>query len=136
MPAKQAAVEATKEIALAVMATTLSLVIVFVPIAFMSGYAKRYLNQFGWTMAISILVSMLVAFTLTPSLSARLLKRKHGRGHDEHTPVEESGWMQRGYVRTLGWALDHRWVIVAVCLATFGSTFVIYQHIGRDWMPQ
>jgi hydrophobic/amphiphilic exporter-1 (mainly G- bacteria), HAE1 family len=75
MPPFQAAIEATKEIALAVLATTLSLVIIFVPIAFMTGYAKRYLNQFGWTMAFSIMVSMLVAFTLTPALSSRLLKR-------------------------------------------------------------
>ena len=77
----QAAIEATREIALAVIATTISLVIIFVPIAFMSGYAKRFMNQFGWTMAISIMVSMLVAFTLTPTLSARLLKRKITRRH-------------------------------------------------------
>ena len=80
MPPMQAAIEATKEIALAVIATTLSLVIIFVPIAFMSGYAKRFMNQFGWTMAISIMVSMLVAFTLTPTLSARLLRRRRKRG--------------------------------------------------------
>ncbi len=136
MPAKQAAVEATKEIALAVMATTLSLVIVFVPIAFMSGYAKRYLNQFGWTMAFSIMVSMLVAFTLTPSLSARILKRKHGPAHEEHPAADTSNWLQRGYVKTLNWSLNHRWVIVTICLATFASTFVVYRYIGRDWMPQ
>src|SRR5207247_6482985 len=71
---KQAAIAATKEITLAVMATTLSLVIIFVPIAFMTGYARRYVNQFGWTMAFAIMVSMLVSFTLTPMLSSRLLK--------------------------------------------------------------
>jgi HAE1 family hydrophobic/amphiphilic exporter-1 len=131
----RAAVDATKEIALAVMATTLSLVIVFVPIAFMSGYAKRYLNQFGWTMAFSIMVSMLVAFTLTPSLSARLLKRKHALKHGKHGGPE-SNLLQRGYVATLDWALNHRWVIITICLVTFGSAFPIYQHIGRDWMPQ
>lgn len=49
------------------------------PIAFVTGYAKRYLNQFGWTMSVSILVSMLVAFTLTPTLSARILKIKSTR---------------------------------------------------------
>ena len=85
-PPMQAAVEATKEIALAVMATTLSLVIIFVPIAFTTGYAKRFMNQFGWTMAISIMVSMLVAFTLTPTLSARLLgwrrKREDFTAHE------------------------------------------------------
>src|SRR5262249_5007048 len=72
---KEAAIEATKEIMLAVIATTLSLVIIFVPIAFTTGYARRYLNEFGWTMAFSVMVSMLVSFTLTPMLCSRLLKR-------------------------------------------------------------
>ena len=135
MTPMRAAVDATKEIALAVMATTLSLVIVFVPIAFMTGYAKRYLNQFGWTMAFAIMVSMLVAFTLTPTLSARLLKRKRGLKHQGHDG-EQSAWFQRGYVSILNWSLNHRWVIVGVYVATFGSTFLIYQRIGKDWMPQ
>jgi hydrophobic/amphiphilic exporter-1 (mainly G- bacteria), HAE1 family len=137
MSAMEAAVKATREIALAVAATTLSLVIVFVPIAFMQGYAKRYLNQFGWTMAFSIMVSMLVAFTLTPSLSSRLLRvkpkkaaaRKNGSGH--HGTI-----FDRFYVGVLGWSLNHRWVIMLVCLATLGSTFIVNRYIGRDWMPQ
>ena len=70
----QAAIEATQEIGLAVMATTLSLIIIFLPIAFMTGYARKYVNSFGWTMAMAILVSLLVAFTLTPMMSSRLLK--------------------------------------------------------------
>ena len=57
-----------------VMATTLSLVVIFLPIAFMNGYAKRFINPFGWTMAFAIMVSMLVSFTLTPMLSSRFLK--------------------------------------------------------------
>jgi len=133
VPPKEAAVRATKEIALAVMATTLSLVIIFVPIAFMTGYARRYLNSFGWTMAMAILVSMLVAFTLTPTLSSRLLRRKTsggaGQGHDRV-------WRARAYVKLLGWALDHRWAVVCLALGTFASTFVVYRYIGRDWMPQ
>src|SRR4029079_9167307 len=72
---KTAAIAATKEITMAVVATTMSLVIIFVPIAFMTGYAKRYVNQFGWTRAFSVMVSMLVSFTLTPMLSSRMLKR-------------------------------------------------------------
>jgi len=67
----QASIEATREIGLAVMATTLSLIIIFLPIAFMTGYARKYVNSFGWTMAIAILVSLLVAFTLTPMMSSR-----------------------------------------------------------------
>ena len=70
----EAAIQGTREVALAVMATTLSLVVIFLPIAFMNGYAKRYINPFGWTMAFSIMVSMLVSFTLTPMLSSRFLK--------------------------------------------------------------
>jgi len=70
----EAAIQGTREVALAVMATTLSLVVIFLPIAFMNGYAKRFINPFGWTMAFSIMVSMLVSFTLTPMLSSRFLK--------------------------------------------------------------
>ena len=137
MSAKEAAVKATEEIALAVLATTLSLVIIFVPIAFTTGYAKRFMNQFGWTMAVSILVSMLVAFTLTPALSSRLLRRRkvdpklHGKPHGHHDT-----WVERIYVRALEWSLAQRWAIVLLCVLTFGSTFVVYRYIGRDWMPQ
>ena len=135
MDPKKAAVGATKEISLAVVATTISLVIIFVPIAFTTGYAKRYLNQFGWTMAVSILVSMLVAFTLTPTLSARVLKRKANgqkRGHQGH----KSTALERGYIHMLDWSLSHRWVIGLICAVTFFSMFPLYRTIGRDWMPQ
>jgi len=134
MPPKQAAIEATKEIALAVVATTISLVIIFVPIAFMTGYARRFLNQFGWTMAASIMVSMLVAFTVTPSLAARLLKRKGGE-HKPHHEMEPN-WIERLYLSVLGWSLRHRWVIVGICFLTLASTIPINKSIGRDWMPQ
>ena len=135
MPPKQAAILATQEIAMAVVATTVSLVIIFIPIAFMSGYARRFLNQFGWTMAVSIMVSMLVAFTLTPSLSARLLKVKKGPGGHRHGHGDPN-WIERVYLGVLGWSLRHRWVIVAICLTTLSSTYFLANHIGRDWMPQ
>ncbi|MCC6345054.1 MAG: efflux RND transporter permease subunit [Bryobacterales bacterium] len=131
LPPIEAAIVATKEISLAVIATTLSLVIVFVPVAFMQGYAKKFLNQFGWTMSVSIMMSMLVAFTLTPTLSARLLKKKGTGTHGHH-----SGPMERIYTSVLQWALDHRLVVAAVSILTFASTFYLNNHIGRDWMPQ
>ncbi len=134
LPPRQATIQATREIALAVIATTLSLVIIFVPIAFMTGYARRYLNQFGWTMSASIMVSMLVAFTLTPALASRLLKRipaGHGKKNDH-----SHGFVDRSYVRMLEWSLDHKWAIGLVSLAVFASTFYLNSIIGRDWMPQ
>lgn len=133
-----AAIRGTKEISLAVLATTISLVIIFVPIAFMQGYAKRYLNQFGWTMAFSIMVSMLVAFTLTPSLSAQMLKphkRKPGE-QPKKAHEHQGGFFDRIYVRMLEWSLRQRWAVVLVCLMVFSSTFYLNRIIGRDWMPQ
>jgi len=129
----QAAVEATQEIGLAVMATTLSLIIIFLPIAFMTGYARKYVNSFGWTMAMAILVSLLVAFTLTPMMSSRLLrvnpdeKKSHSQGVLQ--AVEET------YMKMLRWSLAHRPVLATICVATFLSTFGLYHLVGRDWIP-
>jgi hydrophobic/amphiphilic exporter-1 (mainly G- bacteria), HAE1 family len=146
---KQAAIEATKEIMLAVMATTLSLVIIFVPIAFTTGYARRYLNQFGWTMAFSVMVSMLVSFTLTPMLCSRLLKRM-GRKRGEEAGEQEGSakqpqratkdtfffvWMDRSYGRMLEWSLDHRGIVVWVAVAAFAFTFPLNALVGRDFIP-
>src|SRR5213078_1285109 len=69
-----AAREATREIGLAVMATTFSLVIIFIPVSFMSSISGRFLYQFGITAAVAVMVSLLVSFTLTPMMAARLLK--------------------------------------------------------------
>ncbi|HMK24373.1 MAG TPA: efflux RND transporter permease subunit, partial [Terriglobales bacterium] len=128
-----AAIEATREIGLAVMATTLSLIIIFLPIAFMTGYARKYVNSFGWTMAMAILVSLLVGFTLTPMMSSRLLKisdrenEEHSRGFEQRL----EGW----YLNMLRWSLQHRRAIIAICVVTFLSTFGLYHLVGRDWIP-
>ena len=101
-----AAIEATREIGLAVMATTLSLIIIFLPIAFMTGYARKYVNSFGWTMAMAILVSLLVAFTLTPMMSSRLLKLDEKSKQAHVSGVLKS--MEDSYLNMLRWSLDHR----------------------------
>ena len=128
-----AAIEATREIGLAVMATTLSLIIIFLPIAFMTGYARKYVNSFGWTMAMAILVSLLVAFTLTPMLNSRMLKLT-GREKETH-----SGgllhWVETSYLRMLHWSLDHRGAVLGICFVVFLSTFGLYRLVGRDWIP-
>ena len=135
MEPKQAAKEATGEIALAVMATTLSLVIIFLPIAFMSGYARRYVNEFGWTMAMAIMVSLLVSFTLTPMLSSRFLKVRRHQGHVDSRELKLFRWLDTAYLRSLTWALDHRLWIILICVITLASTFGLYRMVGRDWIP-
>jgi hydrophobe/amphiphile efflux-1 (HAE1) family protein len=143
---RRAAIEATQEITLAVVATTISLVIIFLPIAFMQGYARRYVNEFGWTMAFSILVSMLVSFTLTPMLSSRLLKRRARPGADSsgegrangHEHASEGGFFVRladSYGRLLSWSLDHRIAVLAVAFGTFLLTIPLNWVVGRDWIP-
>jgi HAE1 family hydrophobic/amphiphilic exporter-1 len=147
---KQAAIEATREIMLAVMATTLSLVIIFVPIAFTTGYARRYLNQFGWTMAFAVIVSMVVSFTLTPMLSSRLLKRMGGKRspapagvavpaeeRPHHTSKELSffRWIDHRYGRMLEWSLNHRAIVVLGALGVFALTIPLNRLVGRDFIP-
>ncbi len=128
-----AAIEATREIGLAVMATTLSLIIIFLPIAFMTGYARKYVNSFGWTMAMAILVSLLVAFTLTPMMSSRLLKL-----NEREKEAHAHGFLHRvetAYLKMLHWSLQHRLAIMVICVVTFLSTFALYHVVGRDWIP-
>ena len=143
---KLAAIVATKEIVLAVMATTLSLVIIFVPIAFTTGYARRYLNEFGWTMAFSVIVSLLVSLTLTPTLCSRLLKARNageqadgtgnGRpGGPSHHGRRGYHWIERGYGRMLEWSLNHRAVVILLAVATFALTFPLNGLVGRDFIP-
>jgi HAE1 family hydrophobic/amphiphilic exporter-1 len=135
LSAREAAVEATGEIALAVLATTLSLVAVFLPVATMSGLVGRYLAPFGVTMSVSVLLSMGVAFTLTPMLCARWLKadadgEKHGSGHHE-----EHGWLERGYTRALGWALGRRWVIGLGVVLTLVAIGPIGGRLPKTFSP-
>src|SRR5687768_10532155 len=131
----EAAIEGTREVALPVMATTLSLVVIFLPIAFMEGYAERFISPFGWTMAFAILVSMLVSFTLTPMLSSRFLKLSDAAADQKS---KESGffhWLDQSYTRLLNWALDHPGAIIGVSAVTVLLTFPLNRMIGREFVP-
>lgn len=110
-PIKKAAADAVTEIALAVIATTLALVVVFLPTAFMDGVAGMLFQQFGWTATIAILFSLLVARLLTPMMAAYLLKdhgpvQVQGAGPVQHT--EEDGRIMRWYLNAVRWCLGHR----------------------------
>jgi hydrophobic/amphiphilic exporter-1 (mainly G- bacteria), HAE1 family len=129
-----AASAATKEIALAVLATTLSLAVIFAPIAFMSGQVGRFFNSFGFVVGFAIMLSMAVSFTLTPMLCARFL-RPH-KSSPAATGGRSSGFLTRNYIRALGWSLRHRWVIVVATLLTFLSTPVLFALVGSDFVPK
>jgi HAE1 family hydrophobic/amphiphilic exporter-1 len=131
----EAAIHGTREVTLPVMATTLSLVVIFLPVAFMTGYARRFIYPFGWTMAFSILVSMLVSFTLTPMLSSRFLKLADAE-RDKKT--KEHGFfhvVERGYDACLRWTLAHPMAIIAISLLVFGLTFPLNAIVGRTFVP-
>jgi HAE1 family hydrophobic/amphiphilic exporter-1 len=129
----RAAIAATEEIGLAVMATTLSLVVIFLPVVFLGGIPGRFLKSFGLTMAVSILISMLVSFTLTPMLSARFLKAAHGgKSKDSrfYRVIDRTyGWM-------LNWALRHRIVMVGVFALTVVAIVPMFQLVGMDFFRQ
>jgi HAE1 family hydrophobic/amphiphilic exporter-1 len=131
----EAAIQGTREVALAVMATTLSLVVIFLPIAFMNGYAKRYINPFGWTMAFAILVSMLVSFTLTPMLSSRFLKLSDAAADSKTKERGFFHWLDGWYTRQVNWALDHSGVILAISALTALSLIPLNKMVGREFVP-
>src|SRR5438093_9004130 len=130
-----AAIQGTREVALPVMATTLSLVVIFMPIAFMTGYARRFINPFGWTMAFAILVSMLVSFTLTPMLSSRFLKLSDAEADHK---TKESGlfhWLGNWYSGLVVWSLGHAGVILVISVVAFLLTFPLNRMVGREFVP-
>jgi HAE1 family hydrophobic/amphiphilic exporter-1 len=133
-PPIRAAIAGTQEIGLAVMATTLSLIVIFVPVAFLGGVPGRFLKSFGLTMAVSIGVSMLVSFTLTPMLSSRWLKPSK-TGHKSR----DSGFyrvIDRSYGWMLEWALRHRIVMVGVFVAVVLSVIPMFMLVGVDFITQ
>jgi HAE1 family hydrophobic/amphiphilic exporter-1 len=135
LPPFQAAIEGTREIGLAVLATTLSLVAVFLPVAFMGGIVGRFMYSFGLTMAFSILVSLLVAFTLTPMMSSRWLWVDKQAGHSS----KDSRFfrlLDHGYERLLRWAMAHRWVIVMASVVALIAIVPLFTAVGKDFLPK
>jgi HAE1 family hydrophobic/amphiphilic exporter-1 len=139
-----AAREATAEIALPVLATTMSLVVIFIPVSFMSSISGRFLYQFGITAACAILVSLLVSFTLTPMMSARMFKRKAHEGADgsggHHAHAAHSrggfyGYIDRFYTSVLGWALQKRLVVAIAASLVVLSIFPLYRMVRQDFLP-
>jgi len=130
----EAAISGTKEIALAVMATTLSLVVIFLPVAFMGGLVGRFWKSFGLTATIAIGVSLLVSFTLTPMLSSRLLKKTNNTHKGKSKESRFYSLMEKGYLSMLKWCLDHRATVIILAIALFFSTVLIMKFLKGEFI--
>src|SRR5437762_3158515 len=133
----QAAIDGTKEIGLAVLATTLSLVAIFVPVGFMGGIVGRFMKSFGLTMAFAIMVSLLVSFTLTPMLSARWLKVKR-HGTDKHSSKDSRIFhaIDTFYTRLLEWSMAHRWIVAGLAVLVLFSSVPLFSVANKNFLPQ
>lgn len=139
----EAAIHGTREIGLAVLATTLSLVAVFLPVAFMTGIVGRFMNSFGMTMAFAIMVSLLVSFTLTPMLSARWLKppkhrhTAHLNGHAGDSASKRGffRYIDAAYTALLKFSLAHRWVVVLACFGALMAIKPLAIAVPKNFLP-
>ena len=146
IPPFQAAIDGTKEIGMAVTATTLSLLAVFLPVGFMGGIVGRFMSSFGLTSSFAIAVSLLVSFTLTPMLAARLIKRssdKEEGAFERRTEPADHGSKEsrfyrpidQTYRRMLTWSMAHRWVIVVACALVIVSIVPLFMMVGKNFLP-
>src|SRR4051812_1446648 len=131
----QAAIDGTKEIGLAVLATTLSLATIFVPVAFMGGIVGRFMKSFGLTMAFAIMVSLVVSFTLTPMLSARFLKLHKGAGKGSSKDSRVFKAVDRFYTVLLEWAMGHRAIVAAVAVLVLFSSVPLFMAVDKNFTP-
>ncbi len=144
-----AAMEGTQEIGLAVLATTLSIVAVFLPIGFMGGIIGKFFHEFGITMVAAVLISMFVSFTLDPMLSSvwhdpSTLRQAQGeRSLYDRTVGRVTGWFDRfqddladTYQTTLRWSLKHKLATLGVALATFIGSLFVLPLLGTEFVPK
>jgi len=131
----EAATKGTAEIGLAVMATTLSLVVIFVPVSFMSSISGRFLYQFGITAAVAVLVSLLVSFTLTPMMSSRLFRSAKSNSGHAKSRGGLYGRIENLYLGLLGFALRHRLATGVLALLVILSSVPLYKSVRQEYTP-
>ncbi|MGE0808752.1 MAG: efflux RND transporter permease subunit, partial [Burkholderiaceae bacterium] len=137
-PPMQAAIHGVREVGFTVVAISLSLIAVFIPILAMGGIVGRLFREFAVVLSVAILISMLISLTTTPMLCARWLRPTH---------AQREGWLARagrrgmerltaGYARSLGWALDHGWLMLLVLAATIALNVWLYAIVPKGFFPQ
>ncbi|MCC9168707.1 efflux RND transporter permease subunit [Pontibacter harenae] len=140
---REAALYGTNEVGVAVVATTLTVVAVFLPLTFLTGMTGIWFGQLGAIVVVTIVVSTLAALTLIPMMSSQLLKQKEnekqkkGFGQRMDQGVEKAlTGLDNWYKRLLGWALHHKLVVVAVSVVLFVGSLLLIPGIGTEFMPQ
>jgi len=126
--AYQAAIDAADEIGLAVLATTMSIVAVFLPVGLMPGVAGQFFKNFGFTVVVSVLLSLLVARMITPMIAAYFLSAKGKASHGE-------GWLMDRYMAILRWTLEHRWVTVVAGFMSLVFTVFLLAMLPKTFQP-
>jgi HAE1 family hydrophobic/amphiphilic exporter-1 len=132
----EAAVHGTKEIGLAVLATTISLLAVFIPVGFMGGMAGKFLSAFGFTCAGAVIVSLLVSFTLTPMLCSRFVRPKSDNSGRKSKDSRFFRFLDTNYTKALAWAMGHRKTVIVGCMLVIISIVPLFLMIGKDLMPR
>jgi HAE1 family hydrophobic/amphiphilic exporter-1 len=134
----EAARRGTREISLAVLATTLSLVVIFVPVSFMSSISGRFLYQFGVTAAAAVLVSLLVSFSLTPMMASRMLRPKPAKAThvgEAHTRRGLNGLLDRVYAAALRWCVRFKIITLLAAALVVASSVPLYGLMRQDYIP-
>ncbi len=135
--AMQAAQDGTREIFLAVLAMTSSILAVFIPVATMQGMIGRFFYEFGLTVAFAVATSMLVSFTLTPMLASRFLKAVHGKRHNFVSRAVDAAMdaTEGTYGRLVAWSLRHRLATLGVAAVALAGALVVAGQVPRELMP-
>ena len=138
-----ASMEGTSEIGLAVLATTLTIVAVFLPVGFMGGIIGKFFFQFGLTVSAAVLISMFVSFTLDPMLSS-VWRDPHAHGDPHKGPLgkfldwfeNSMDWMAERYARLIGWSLGHRKSVLLIAAVAFFGSFGVADLLGKEFVPE
>ena len=140
---KQAALEATEEIGLAVLSTTLAIVAVFAPVAFMGGIIGLFFYQFGLTVVVAVMISLFVSFTLDPMLSAvwadpagNRFKRMPWLGQFLNWFDRKMEGLQHSYERVIRWSLNRRKTVLAIVVLMFVGSMGLFPLIGSEFVPK
>ncbi len=133
---EDAAVDGAKEITSTVVATTLAILVIFLPLAYMDGMVGRVLSSYGWTVVFAIALSGIVALTLTPMLCAKLLKKTEGKSKLDNIVSGINAYLVKLYIPVLNWAIHHKIIMVVLAFLCIFAIFPMIKNMGGEFFPE